>query len=458
MDERLCHRLEQLLGATALPREAALYQACARDESNLGSYPPDAVVVPADARELALLLEFAGAEGVPVTPRGAGTGKSGGALAVRGGIVVSTARMNRLLEIDEADLVAVVEPGLITGALCEAVQERGLFYPPDPASLLSCSLGGNVAENAGGPRAFKYGVTRHYTLALEVALIGGQRLSLGRRSTKSVTGYDLVGLMVGSEGTLGVISKITLRLIPLPMQQQLFVAMFDDAVAAGTAVTRLVTAGVRPSAMELLDAQIVEHLRQSGRWSARGQVGAILMVELDGPEEGAVERLERAAGLTESAGASEVVVATDAGRCRALWEMRRQVSVMLRDACPHKLSEDIAVPCGALPEMLRRLDRIAVDHQLEVAAYGHAGDGNLHVNILSPEPLEPASRDAVLLAIFRAAISLGGTLSGEHGIGLAKRDFLPLEQEAGQIAVQRQLKRVFDPQELLNPGKIFPDA
>jgi glycolate oxidase len=404
-----------------------------------------------------LVLRLAAEHKVPVTPRGAGSGMTGGALPVRGGIVLSTERMKRIKLIDPSDLIAVVEPGVICGELQTAVEAERLFYPPDPASLAMCSLGGNVAENAGGPRAFKYGVTRDWTLGLQVSLMGGEMLRLGRRTPKGVTGYDLTALFVGSEGTFGVTTEITLRLVGLPEAAGTLVAAMPDAVTAGNAVSAVIRGGFRPRALELIDRTTLEHVREKASYKFPPNAGAVVLLEIDGEAEALESSLLRAGQLCEDQGAVEVVVARDDADRERLWQTRRLCSKSLKHAHRFKLSEDVVVPVGRIAEMLRRVDAVAARHDLLTATFGHAGDGNLHVNLLSDEnPREPAVRKRIDDAtddIFRATVDLGGTLSGEHGIGVAKARYMAWEQQPEVIAWQKRLKQLWDPADLLNPGK-----
>jgi glycolate oxidase len=454
--------LTRELGAPRVLRDPDGLEAYGRDESGLGPFPPAAVVRAESAEQVALVLRLAREHGVPVTPRGAGTGMSGGALPVRGGIVLSVERMARVLEVDRASLLAVVEPGVVTGQLQELVLGEGLFYPPDPASLESCSLGGNVAENAGGPSACKYGVTRTYVLGLELALMGGERLRVGRRTVKGVTGYDVVATVVGSEGTLAIATEITLRLLPKPPGVVTMLAVLPDAVAAGRAVGAILRAGHAPRALELLDGVVVEHLRRKeSPYRLPAGAGAVVLCELDGDPAALEGQLVRAAASCEAEGALDVLVAKDERERRALWQTRRNASAALKEQHRFKVAEDIAVPLGRIPEMFGRLGVIGAQHGLIIGTFGHAGDGNLHVNLLHDEdPADPAVRARVEAAIddvFRAALALGGTLSGEHGIGLTKRRYVPWEQAPAAIALQRRLKAAFDPDGLLNPGKLLPD-
>ena len=449
--ERVLHA-----GSTGASRLASY----GRDESGTPPHPPDCVVLCEDRRQVEIVLRLALEHRVPVTPRGAGSGKAGGCVPIGGGIVLSTEHMTRTLEIDGDDFVAVVEPGVITGRLQDAAEAQGLFYPPDPASLDYCSIGGNVATNAGGPRAFKYGVTGTYVRGLEVVLMGGETLRIGRRTTKGVTGYDLVSGFVGSEGTFGVVTEITLGLLPRPPAVATLLAVFGDVPAAGAAVHAVLARGFRPCTLELADRAALDHVRPHARYRFPLHAGAIVLIELDDEPEGLAAAMRRIGDICERAGAIDVRVAEDEAERDLLWEARRRISSSLKLAHPHKISEDICVPRGAIGEMLRRIDQLAARHDLPVAAYGHAGDGNLHVNLLlDAAPTEPAMAgrvDAALAELFQETIALRGTLTGEHGIGIAKRRFMPLEQPPAVLAWQARWKRMWDPHELLNPGKVLP--
>jgi glycolate oxidase len=451
-------RLEQILGPRRALADPDALERYATDESGLGRFLPDAVALVESADEAREVLRMAALDGIPVTPRGLGTGMTGGALPVQGGVVLSMERLARVREVDPANLLAVVEPGVITGQFQTMVEEQGLFYPPDPASLDSCSLGGNVAENAGGPRAFKYGVTREYVLGLELLLVGGEALRVGRRTVKGVTGLDLTSLVVGSEGTLGVVSEITLKLLPRPEAVATFLAVFPSSSAAAEAVTAMVRRGMRPRTLEFLDGQVLEHLERKGSWPVPRQAGAALLVEVDGEAERIDAQMLEAANACEASGAHDVLVATDEARRRQMWDMRRNASPVLRELHRFKVSEDIVVPRARIPEMVARLSRLAEEHHVAIASFGHAGDGNLHVNVLFDDPEVAGRLEPILLGVFRNALELGGTLSGEHGIGLAKRRFMALEQPEPLLELQRQLKRTFDPLGLLNPGKLLPDG
>ena len=456
------HLLTRELGADRVLRDEAALDAYARDESGLGKFPPDAAVVARSREEIELTLRLCAEHRIPVTPRGAGSGMTGGALPVRGGLVLSTEAMRAIKLIDADDRIAVIEPGVINGDLQAAVEAEGLFYAPDPASLAICSMGGNVAENAGGPRAFKYGVTRDWTLGMTVSLMGGETLKLGRKTPKGVTGYDLCAMFVGSEGTFGVTSEITVRLVGKPEAAAALIAVMPNAITAGRAVSAIIRRGFRPRALELVDKNTLEHVRPRAPFSFPADAGAILLIELDGEADTLEAAILRCGGLCEDVGAQEVIVARDEADRERIWKTRRLCSVSLREAHRFKQSEDVVVPPGSIAELLRRVDELSGRHRLPTATFGHAGDGNLHVNVLSDEnPRDPdvARRiEAALADLFRATLDLGGTLSGEHGIGISKAKYMAWEQSPEVIEWQRRLKRLWDPAGLLNPGKIFPDA
>jgi glycolate oxidase len=446
--------LERRLGPSKVLTSADACGPYANDESDVGGRPPDAVVIATSAADVAVVLQVAEACEVPVTPRAGGTGRTGGAVPVAGGIVLATHALARIKEIDRANLVAVVEPGVVTGALHEAVEREGLFYAPDPNSLESCCIGGNLAENAGGPRAFKYGVTRDWVLGLEACLMGGRIVRTGKRTIKGVTGYDVTALLVGSEGTLGVFTEATLRLVPRPPAVITALALFTDVRAAADTVGAIVAAGIIPRCLELLDAATLDAVRGAGV-SVDLRAGAMLLVEVDGEAaEAVLERLGEVA--THNAGCIDVVVAQDAGQRDRLWAARRMLSKATRKLARHKLSEDVVVPRTRITELLERTDAIGDATGVRHLAYGHAGDGNLHVNFLWDDDAERPAVDRAIGMLMQATVDLGGTLSGEHGIGVSKAQYLRLEQSEDLIALQRDIKRAFDPKDLLNPGKIFP--
>jgi glycolate oxidase len=454
--------LERELGADAVigPGHERLDD-YGRDESPLPEFfPPACAVLVESTEQAAAVLRICLERKVPVTPRGAGSGMCGGALPVHGGVVLSTERMTRIKEIDGGDLVAVVEPGVITGKLQEAAEAQQLFYPPDPASLEFCSIGGNASTNAGGPRAFKYGVTREYVLGLEVALMGGEVLRCGRRTAKGVTSYDLVAGFVGTEGTFGVITELTVKLLPLPMAAATVLAVFSDVQAAGAAISALLHDGLRPRVLELADRASIDVVRPKSRYRFPDGAGAIVLLEVDGETDTMGMMMEKIGLRCDELGALDVLAATEPADRRSVWEARRLISPSLKAAYRIKVNEDVCIPRGRIVEMLARVDRIAAETRIPCAVFGHAGDGNLHVNLLSnDDPSDPAVRKHMWAAarqLFAHTVELGGTLSGEHGVGLTKRDYMTMEQSEQLLEWQRRWKQMWDPSGLLNPGKRLP--
>ena len=447
--------LEQALGPSKVVTSREGCETYARDESEAEGTTPDAVVLAESGDDVLAALRVAREAEVPITPRAGGTGRTGGAVPIAGGIVLSTIGMKSIKEIDRRDGVAVVEPGVVLADLHRAVEAEGWFYPPDPNSLADCCLGGNIAENAGGPRAFKYGVTRDWVIGLEAFLIGGQRLRTGRRTTKGVTGYDVTGLLVGSEGTLAVFGDATLKLMPKPAFVMTLMVLFADVRTAGRAVEAAIAAGLFPRCIELLDGLTLEAMRRAGN-AIDARAGAMLLVEFDGDETSSEGEATRFGETCDGAGALEVLVAQDAGQRERLWSARREMSRAVRKLSKKKLSEDVVVPRQHIDALLEHVMLLGERERVRHLTYGHAGDGNLHVNFLWDDESEVPAVERAIEGLFREVVRLGGTLSGEHGIGVLKAPYLPLEQSPELIALQRDLKRVFDPSELLNPGKIFP--
>jgi glycolate oxidase len=422
-------------------------------------HPPDLVLIPADNREIAAIARLCNEQRVPLVVRGAGTGYTGGAVPTRGGVILSTERLNRILDIDEANLLAVVEPGVVTGHLQRAVEAVGLFYPPDPASLESSSIGGNVAECAGGPRGFKYGNTRRYVLALEAVLPTGEIIETGSKAVKNVVGYDLTQLLVGSEGTLAILTKITLRLIPKPPARSTLMALFTEVQAAVEAVTGLIRRRVVPATLELIDAEALRAVSAHlGRDIAPGGTGAMLIVEVDGTRAAVAEEIDEVAQSCREAGATRVIPAADDEERDRLWTARRVISIALRATGLLKINHDVVVPRGRVPELFALLDDIRESYRLRVVAFGHAGDGNIHVNFMvdrsdSEERTRATHAERVL---FERVVALEGSISGEHGIGFAKASYIGIELSPEVIALMKRVKAAFDPAGILNPGKIFP--
>ncbi|MEW6321146.1 MAG: FAD-linked oxidase C-terminal domain-containing protein [Acidobacteriota bacterium] len=421
-------------------------------------HPADLVLLPGTAGEVAAIARHCHHRRIPLVVRGAGTGYTGGAVPVRGGVVISMERFTRILEIDEVNLLAVVEPNVITGDLQRAVEARGLFYPPDPASLGQSAIGGNVAECAGGPRAVKYGTTRRYVLALEAVLPTGELVRTGSKAVKNVVGYDLTQLLVGSEGTLAIITRITLRLVPKPPVQATVRATFGSVAAAVGGVTALLAARVVPATIELVDRTSIQAVeRHLGRAVAPGDTGAMLLIDVDGTPAAVDDELARVETACRAAGATDIRRAADEDERARLWEARRALSLALRALAPRKINHDLVVPRGRVPELLDLVARVADRHGLLIPCFGHAGDGNIHVNIM----VDPADGGAMARAalaereLFEGTIALEGSISGEHGIGFAKAKYLGLELTPETVALMRRVKAAFDPHGVLNPGKIF---
>ena len=422
--------------------------------------PADVVVLPANTRDVSEVARLCNTERVPLVPRGAGTGYTGGAVPLHGGVVLSLERMNRILEIDEANLVAVVEPNVITGDLQAAVERVGLFYPPDPASLNQSVIGGNVAECAGGPRAFKYGTTKQYVLGLEAVLPTGEAIETGGKVVKNVVGYDLTHLLVGSEGTLAIITKIILRLVPKPPVQATLRASFTGVEAAVAAVSNIIKERVVPAALELIDQESLDAVARNlnVRSLAPEGTGAILLIEVDGVPAAVDEEAIRVEQACRDAGSTEILRARDEAQRAELWRVRREISLSLKMVAPLKFNHDVVVPKGRIPELFALVDRLRQKFRLRIPLFGHAGDGNIHVNIMvDPQDAgEVARAHEAEHVLFSGVVALEGSISGEHGIGFAKAPFVPLELSADEIALMKRVKQAFDPNGILNPGKIFP--
>jgi len=451
--------VEQIVGADFVKQDPASLEAYGTDARKLG-HPADLVVLPAFTAEVAAIAETCNARRVPLVVRGGGTGYTGGAVPVHGGVVLSLERMNRILEIDEANLLAVVEPNVITGVLQAEVERRGLFYPPDPASLDESVIGGNVAECAGGPRAFKYGTTRRYVLGLEAVLPTGEVIRTGSKTVKHVVGYDLTQLLVGSEGTLAIITQVVLRLVPKPPVQATLRATFAGIEEAVGAVDELLGARVVPATLELIDQSCLEAVSAYLNASlAPPGTGALLLIEVDGFSEAVEEEVRRVTAACRAAGATEVLRAADDAERRELWRVRREVSPSLRMLAPTKFNHDLVVPRGRVPQLFGLVDRVRGQFGLRISCFGHAGDGNIHVNIMADpsNPDEIARVQAAERMLFEGVVALEGSLSGEHGIGFVKAPYLGIELSPEEIALMKRVKQAFDPNGILNPGKIFPE-
>jgi glycolate oxidase len=422
-------------------------------------HQPDAVVFPGNTAEVSAIMRAANELRFFVVPRGAGTGMSGGALAIQGGVIMVMTRFNRIVSIDRDDLVAEVEPGVITGHFQEVVEREGLFYPPDPSSAAYSTLGGNVAECAGGPRAVKYGVTRDYVLGLEVVLPTGEVITTGTRTAKGVVGYDLTRLIVGSEGTLGVITKMVLRLIPLPGVARTLRAVFVQIQDAARTVSEIVRSGMIPSSVEYMDQAAMQCVEDYLHIGLPVDAGAMLLIQVDESPSAADAALQQLEAICEQGGARQIQIAGSEQEAADLWRARNAISPALFRLGPDKINEDIVVPRSRIPEMVEWIDDLRKRTGLTMVTFGHAGDGNIHFNIMldkgDKEALNKA--EAAVEALFRHTIALGGTLSGEHGVGITKASYLDMELGGAEIALMKRIKVAFDPNGVLNPGKIFRD-
>lgn len=418
---------------------------------------PDAVALPTSSESVSKLLQFASRHRISVTPRGAGYGYVGGAVPAHGGIVLSLEKMNRIKEINADDFVAVVEPGVLTATLQEKVEKQHLFYPPDPASRANCSLGGNIATNAGGPRCLKYGVTRDYVLGLEVVLADGTVTRLGSRTHKNKTGFDLHRLFVGSEGMLGIVTEATLKLLPLPPYRAALSVGFATMNAATQALKIIFRSGLLPSALEIADAFTLAAAQKRTGSKLLSGCDAHIIVELDGQEFSARHEIKMLEKLLRSLKPLFIQYALGAEACEKIWQLRREFSYALRDTGLTKLNEDIVVPRGRLKDLFQFARQLQKKHGFPVACFGHAGDGNIHVNVMVDfeEPKAQKRCDAALDDLFRKVLELGGVITGEHGVGLAKKNWWPLATSRESRDLHRKIKEALDPKGMLNPGKFI---
>ncbi len=431
------------------------------DETERLQFNPEAVVKPRTAQEIAAIMKMCNADLIPVTPRGAGTGLSGGALPHLGGVLISTERMNSILEIDERNLQVTTEPGVITEILMNAVKEKGLFYPPDPSSRGSCFIGGNIAENSGGPKAVKYGVVKDYVLNLEVVLPNGEIIWTGANVLKNSTGYNLTQLLVGSEGTLGFVTKIVLKLIPLPKYDLLMLVPFTDLEKASEAVSAIFRAGFTPSGLELVEIdalQIVSKMVDSHAVPVTDDIAAHLIVEVDGNDMDVLMKdMEAISELMMEFGGGDVFFADDANQKAELWKLRRRVAEAVKMA-GYTIEEDTVVPRAELPKLIRGVKDLGRQYGFHAVCYGHAGDGNLHIRINHPTIKNSHGNEEMtnaLRALFQLVKSLGGTVSGEHGIGLIQKPYMDIVFNNANLQLMRAIKKSFDPNNILNAGKIF---
>lgn len=454
-------RFQDILGSSYVFTDDESRQKYGRDETENLVFLPAIVIKPQTAEELSAVMKVCNENKIPVTARGAGTGLSGGALPHWGGVLVSFERMNRIIEIDERNLQVTTEPGVITEVLQNAVKEKGLFYPPDPSSRGSCFIGGNIAENSGGPKAVKYGVVKDYVLNLQVVLANGEIIWTGSNVLKNSTGYNLTQLIVGSEGTLGLVTKIVLKLLPYPKFDLLMLAPFTDIEKAGAAVSAVFRAGFTPSAMELVEIdalKIVSRFVDSTAVPVGDDVAAHLIVEVDGNHmETLMQEMESIATILAEYDCGEIFFADDAVQKAELWKLRRRVAEAVK-IDGYTIEEDTVVPRAELPALIKGVKQLGKEYDFDVVCYGHAGDGNLHIRIKKPGSIYSLNNPEVipaLRALFTLVKQLGGTISGEHGIGLVQKEYMDIVFNPIELELMRGIKKTFDPHNILNPGKIF---
>jgi len=449
-------KISEIVGPKHLITKGSALADYASDATRLES-TPDAVAFPSDSEEISRILRLATEKGFFVIPRGAGSGMSGGAVPIRGGLVLAMNRFDRIMAVDEDNLICKVEPGVITAHLQREVEKVGLFYPPDPASLNVSTIGGNVAECAGGLKAVKYGVTRDYVLGLTVVLPTGEIIETGVETRKGVAGYDLTRLIVGSEGTLAVVTAIILRLIPKPEARKTMIAFFPDVSSTVQTVSLIIRSKIIPTILEFMDRHCLDCIREEMNSPVPDDAGAMLLIEVDGDERQVAGMAKRVETACSKGGGLRFEAASRKEDVERLWEARRNVSPSLYRLRPHKISEDIVVPRSRLAELVASLDELGHKYGLTIPAFGHAGDGNVHVNIMLDKENHLELQNARLLVkeLFEKVIKMGGTITGEHGIGITKAPYLAMEIPRAGLELMERIKKAFDPQGILNPGKIF---
>lgn len=456
---QILKKIESIVGKENTFTDEETLKIYGSDETEDYNFPPEVLVKPVEVEQISKLMKIANNYKIPVTPRGGGTGLSGGALPIYGGICLSMEKFNKIIEIDEKNFQAIVEPGVITQKFQEEVENLGLYYPPDPASKGSCMLGGNITENSGGPHAVKYGVTKDYVLALEVVLPNGKIINTGSRTLKNVTGYNLTQLFIGSEGTLGVVTKIIVRLISLPKHKKVILAGFDTIENSVSAVAKIFQTGVTPAAIEFIEKAAIKAAEEKlNKTFPNSDMEAHLLIEVDGNYEDIIEReIQTIAEVLEKFNVGEIILAEERKKIENIWDMRRSIGEAVKSISTYK-EEDTVVPRAKLPELVRGVKNICSKYGITSICYGHAGDGNVHVNILKKNLDDEKwnqNLDTAIKEIFELTVSLGGTISGEHGIGYSQKKFLPIALSKTEIQLMKKIKKLFDPNNILNPGKIF---
>lgn len=451
--------LKKIIGDEFVINDEYNLEIYSKDYTEDFRFPPEVIVKPETPEQISEIIKLANQFKIPVYPRGGGTGLSGGALPVLGGICLSMERFNKILELDELNFQAIVQPGVITEVFQMECEKKNMYYPPDPASRGSCTLGGNLAECAGGPRAVKYGVTKDYILGIEFVSPTGEIINTGARTIKNVTGYNLTQLIIGSEGTLGVITKIIFKLLPKPKYKKVLLAAYDSIQDCTASVAAIFQSGIIPSALEFMEKSAIKAAEdQLGKVFPNNQAAAQLLIEVDGNYEDQLNNdIETIAGVLENFNVIDIVLAEDSQRMAEIWALRRCIGEAVKSISAYK-EEDTVVPRAKIPELVSGVKQICERYGITSICYGHAGDGNVHINILKGNATEEVWKNELEPAIeeiFKLTVSLGGTISGEHGIGYSQKNYLPIAMKENELNLMKQIKSTFDPENILNPGKIF---
>ena len=455
ISEDIRKRIADAIGDECIVSGPDEIESYSRDASGL-SYPPELVVRVRETGQIQALMKLANEYGFPVIPRGGGSGLAGGCLPVLGGVVLSLEKLNRIISIDTKNLIAETQPGAITKTLRDAVRQKKLFFPPDPAGMDQSTIGGNAATNAGGPSCVKYGTTKDYVLGLEAVLPSGRMIKTGTRTRKGVVGYDMTQLLIGSEGTLGIITRLILKLIPLPAAIGGLTTLFSQLPTAMKAVTEILNSGHLPSAMEFMDGKCLSLVKESLPFHVPGDNAALLIIEVDGNPDEIKREINGIETILKEIGATHVLPAFGEKDRQAIWSVRRQVSLKIHENCALYIPEDVAVPIENIPTLVAELPKFEAEYSLKIYTFGHSGDGNIHLNITTQNRDNIKRVESGVRDILARVIQMGGTISGEHGIGQAKKQYLSMELSAENIRLQTEIKKVFDPNMILNPGKIFP--
>lgn len=459
IDTGIIERLRGICGADNVLTEPSDCWPYGYDNSRRQALP-DAVVLATEHDQVQQLVTLCHEHRIPLIARGRGTGTTGATVPIHGGIVLSLERMNRIIKLDPANRVMVVEPGITNQQVQDAAAEHGFFWSPDPTSAAFCTVGGNLAYNSAGPRTVKYGATRDNVLGLRAVIGTGETIRTGVYTTKGVVGYDLTRLLIGSEGTLAVITEATLKLTPLPEAKRTLQAVYGDMGSAAAAVSAIMAQPVIPCALEFIDGQAIDMIRNYSQAELPEGAGAMLMIEVDGPAAGLDQAAQRVAEAARNAGLIEVTLAQTEAEVQGLWQTRKALSPALRNIAPKKINEDVVVPVSAMPDLIEGLQALAQQHGITIVNFGHAGNGNIHVNLLvdPDDPRQMAAAEHCLDQVFDLVLKLNGSISGEHGVGLEKRDFVAREIDATTLALMRRIKAQFDPHNILNPDKKLPPA